>query len=179
MRSSFTYSGKVTINLKLKDKTIPIYTHNQGTTELFLLFAKLLSGTVISKNELPYYLDIQAVDDSGKYITCLHNKLIAVNSYKMKNNTYVTTVEGTVYYQNIDENIGAYSGHRLALLSRNETLLAYIFVDYDTYLSRLSPGTQAVINWELSMDNQEDESSEDTTESNEEESSSTLEGGEI
>ena len=179
MRSSFSYSGKVTIKLKLKNKVIPIYTHNQGTTELFLLFAKLLSGTVITKNELPYYLDIQATDDSGKYISCLQNKIIAVSSYKMKNSTYVTTVEGTVYYQNISSNISTYSGHRLALLSRSNALLAYILIDYDTYLSRLSPGTQAVISWELSLDNQEDDSSEETDTTTEEESSETLDGGGI
>ena len=160
--STFIYEGQVKIKLKIKDKIVDIYdNHNAGLPGLSRMFAKCVVSATISISDTPQYLDLRvsSSDDWSSSTSCLYNKISLSGKYyefDAGENNWVGKLTGVISAVNLKNTVasGSTENYRLYLVSggSEEIQLAYLDMDTQT-LSNLTPGTQAIIEWNMQLKN--------------------------
>lgn len=159
------YRGKVDISLKIGDKTIRMSSHNNGLPYLQRAFCNFIVGNMITIEDIPEFLDLRKqIVANGAWQTCLlsrvhlSGKSWSENTTSQGTNECIATFTGVLAYMNLKEAIprGDTSSYRLYLYSGSlsDTTgyddMAYLDITADE-LSRISPGTQAIVEWSMKL----------------------------
>ncbi len=84
MNNSFSYNGVVTLVQRVDGKEVSKTYHNNGTEQLFELFARAMVGQTVTEMS-PTHIDVLIKDDkTNKFNSVLKNKISIITSYKNK-----------------------------------------------------------------------------------------------
>ncbi len=160
---SFTYKGKVDVNLRIKDKVIHLTQLNHGLPSLSMSFCKFVTGNTLTQEDYPCFLDLRKSNtEEGTYNTNLLSKIPLSGktwSFNTTENNYVATFNAVISFNNLQQAIVRTDSnyYRLYLCSGMSSTqsgvyydLAYLDVTAEA-LSYISPGTQAEIEWSMQL----------------------------
>lgn len=156
--TNVAYLGNVKIRLKIKDKIFEIINHNEGLPELSKSFAKFITGGLITVEDIPQYLDLRKYIDNN-WQSQLNTRISLSGKYFDYDESignWVARLTGVISANYLSNPISRddTSTYRLYLLSGSNppAPLAFIEIGADT-LSNLTPGTQAIIEWNMQLVN--------------------------
>lgn len=163
--TKFIYSGHVNLKIKIGDQIYEMNNHNEGTPFLMRSFAKFLAGEMNIESDTPQFLDLQKGKDSGdgklKWETYLTKtvELTGREWYQNGLDTFACKFTATIPYTALSAGISSddQSKFRLSLYSyegADKIDLAYLGVTAQS-LCRIAPGTQAIIEWVMEVNNEE------------------------
>ena len=153
-KTNLKYNGKVNITVNKKKYK----SHNAGADYLFELFARFLSGYKIDPSSLPRYITIKAESvDGGMSTTILNNSIMVTTETVLADNQkYATRITATLVASNIAvDAISDYENFELWLLNSDDIRIASTEIS-STVLEQVVEGRQAVIEWFLQVDNEEE-----------------------
>lgn len=155
-KMSLEYNGELKIHLKSKNGTQLLGgAHNNGYDPLFKIFAKLLAGVEVDSKELPTSLDIR-YKFGGEYISCLISHIDINKKYGYIDDKYMTIIEAMVPYSSFVSDIlvgfSEQTEFDLVLLNGDNSIMAMTTISY-SYLNRIAPGTQMLIEWRMYVAN--------------------------
>lgn len=167
--SMLSYSGKVNIKFNIGNKIISIDSHNTGTEDLFISLANYLVGNTIKNSNLcliPSVIDIRyssqegSINDSETFLRQEYSiPITRVDIGKTNDDTPHTSVlyEATITYNYLRDSYNANNKYYICLYSNldkdgDRKRLAYLDFSGD-YISLIQPGTQAILTWELEINN--------------------------
>lgn len=166
-RQMFSYEGKATITIEYNGKKIKYSNHNEGTPQLFRLYAKALAGYNTFEDR-PVYLDIRYTVDNSTYKSILTNdlpKLTAGNWYyddfidfTSEDSDITQEKDWITYYTGVIESSDIAGGKvsdlpeaqwRLCILDSGKKEMAFVDLGEisDNNLRLIQPGVKAVIEW--------------------------------
>ena len=151
---SVGYIGSVNISIPINGKTIKINRKNKGLPELFRLLVRALAGNSIATDK-PSYIDLRYLNGYGEGESCLTNRQsISQHSYNLSDGSWVARAASTIPYSALSvtpiSDLGV-SSFRVYLMNKTDDL-AYIDVEAnDVY--RITPGTQALVEWIIKIIN--------------------------
>jgi len=173
-KTFFGYKGSVDLKLTINNRIFELKTHNNGTDYLKKAFTKWLTGNS-NTFDIPQFVDLKR-QENDNFITCLNQDIAVTGKVFLQttdddlklNNAWVARFNAAIPYSAV-----AFSGNfdgfdegkfRLYLLSGWDSSestyhdLAYIDlkVGSDSEISNFSPGTQMVIEWNMTLLNLED-----------------------
>ena len=172
-----SYSGDVSIDLTIQGKTFNIQAHNAGTHYLMKCFAKMLTGNhKTDGTEEPKFLELQCLDmnnfpdgyqvqDSDwksylKAIIPLQRPQYLPqedNSYESPYASFMAVITADNLLQTVE--FDAKKLYRFLLTTAYDEAtglhnqLASLMVDQTT-LMKITPGTEATVNWIMRVQNQ-------------------------
>lgn len=151
MNDLMKYTGTVRIQFKLGDTVYSTVRHNEGLQPLFYLLSRALAGesTVSLK---PTKIDLRE-QKNGIWESAL-NRISNISGLSYgtdESGDWVTRATTTIAYTQLRAGISAGSDYRLYLMSEKDDL-AYLEVPYQD-LSKITAGTQALIDWTLKITN--------------------------
>lgn len=155
IETKIKYSGLVNLNLKINNKIININKNNSGLPDLFRLISKALAGYDVS-DEKPSYIDLRYMNSSGEWESCLSKKQsISQLSYNLNNGSWITKASSTIPYSSLIitpiSSLGENVPFRIFLMNKRNDLA---FIDIDsTDVYKITPGTQALVEWVLKIFN--------------------------
>ena len=166
---NFGYKGVVRLNLKINNKIISITSSNNGTDYLKKAFCKFLSGNYGGSADVPQMLDLRRLDTVNNiWRTCLNQEIVLSGKTYLRTtdaelgvtDNWVARFTAAVPYAALISPIdssddGQYRFYLYGAFDDNDINeryhdLAYIDID-TTSLSRISPGTQALIEWSMQI----------------------------
>lgn len=160
--TTIAYRGNVELDLVIGGKRYKIESHNHGTPALKRAFVRFITGQANRTEDLPQYLDLRYLPEGETtWVGCLTTKIpLSSKNWDYDSNprvdNYVAKFTGNISHDILskditDQDTGTY---RLFLYSINSELvytdLAYLDVRAED-LSRISPGTQAIITWSMQL----------------------------
>ncbi len=166
---NFGYRGIVRLNLKIGDKIISVITKNNGTDYLKKAFCKFLSGNYGGSADIPQMLDLRKLDENNNiWRSCLNQEIILTGKTYLKttdaelgvNDNWVARFSAAIPYAALISPIEASDSgsYRLYLYGTfdstdvNERYHDIAYIDIDALsLSRISPGTQALVEWSMQL----------------------------
>ena len=163
------YKGIVKLDLKIGDKVVTFKSFNNGTDYLKRAFCKFLSGNYGGNPDIPQMIDLRKYDETNDiWRTCLNQEIVLSGKTYLKtsdselgvDNNWIAKFTAAIPYAALIEPIqqSDTSDYRFYLYGAfdsndvNERYhdLAYISIDA-TSLSRISPGTQALVEWSMQL----------------------------
>ena len=159
-----SYSGKVNLKFKIKDKVVSLCIHNAGTKNLFKSLANYLAGNSLLDNDtilIPCCVDIKKggspsfSDDD--FETILKNEAsipitrVAINT-SQNSDSFPVSYEFTITYNSLSEPFNDNYTYFICLCDKNKETLAYLSLEASEY-SLFTEGVQIIATWELTIDN--------------------------
>lgn len=158
------YRGIVDVKLIIDGKKVVLNNHNEGTESLFKSFAKFLTGNGVDVIDTPQFLDLQYKGtDSDKWKSWLSKTVsLSGREYYQDGTDWVAKFSTAIAHSNLIQTITSdmdadgefrlvmYSGTNDEITTPND--LAYLKVAAKD-LARIVPGTQAIIEWAMMIDN--------------------------
>ena len=167
--NNMTYEGIVNIKyLTASGKEIKFRGKNEGLNAMFKYLCKALSGNFTNISaEKPAYFDIRCIykDENGveNSISCLYNKLSISNPeyfYDSALYTWVTRFSIALSYNMLNFNvIDKYLADETArfytyiVSAKGNDFARLNITDSNLLLTQLVPGTQALIEWSMIIEN--------------------------
>ena len=167
--TNLNYKGIVKLDLKIGDKIISFKTFNNGTDYLKKAFCKFLSGNYGGNADIPQMLDLKKFDsESQTFKTYLNQEIILTGKTYLYtsdsqlgiNNNWVARFTAALPYnallepiQDTDTNeyrLYLYGSYDETDINERYHDLAYIKVTAEA-LSRITEGTQALIEWSMQL----------------------------
>lgn len=173
-KTRLTYRGDVAVRLKIGSKVIDVKGYNSGTAYLKKSICKFLSGNYGGAPDIPQMIDLRKKDSSmpdvpASWKTCLNQEIILTgktfliedNNDLGINNNWVARFTAAIPRAALIDAISAddvTNSYRLYLYGSFDELniseryhdLAYIDISAES-LSRITPGTQALIEWSMQI----------------------------
>ena len=167
---NIAYQGNVNVKLVIGGKIINIESHNEGTDFLKKSICKFLSGNYGGEADTPQSLDLREYDaEAEKWITCLNQEILLTGKkYLLTNddalgitNNWVARFTSAIpndalRHTNFSSNVQ----YRLYLVSgfdkdnpdasHRYNDMAYVQISYEA-LNRITPGTQALVEWNMQI----------------------------
>lgn len=159
MKDKLVYTGVATLIRRVDGKTTYNKCYNNGTNELFELYARALVGHNIS-SLLPYSLDLM-VKGTSKLRNTIYVNPLYVPVPKLKDesinpyNVPFARMEALITRDMIDNIPQNTDEAELCLKSKQNNKLASITVNKEflTNLTTTAPGVQLILVWDLYVDN--------------------------
>lgn len=164
MNTSLTYTGRVDIKLKIRNKIIGMEKHNEGDEWLFKAFAKFVTGNSNTEGDIPKYLDIRE-SNAGGWVSILTTPVELTRRYFDNDSNYGWTgiLHGSIAYENLLSTIPDTStgNYRIYLISGYDTDPGQVGQYHDlahtdisaVALSNIAPGVQLLVDWNMSISN--------------------------
>lgn len=165
------YIGDVTVKIKVGDKVITLDNHNNGTPLLNKIICKFLTGNYGGIHEVPQYLDLKynsnpaLSEESKTWETYLSTQIALtgkVYEQSEKYNNWIAKFTAVIYHNNllngISENdpgefkLVLLSGYNSTAPDTSYQVLAELAIE-SYMLARITPGTQAIIEWVMQIKN--------------------------
>ena len=155
INTNMKYEGLVDLCITINGKKTKINAKNNGLPNLFRLISKALAGHDISKEKMSH-IDLRyntAEDEVFK--SCLTRKQsLSQLTYGLDNGSWITRAASTIPYSALafsSFSLLSAKSFRLYLMSKDYDL-AYVEID-GTVLEKITPGTQALVEWVLKISN--------------------------
>lgn len=149
------YKGIVDVSIRFKDKIFSLSNHNSGTEYLQESFARVLTGNYDKLRDTPQLLDLEySIDGGNTWLTYLKST-IDITTKKVVNNAAVfnATIASSDLSEIIEEDSSykyRFSINTNLLDSGNTMSFATINVEPEL-LSKIVPGSQAIVTWTMKM----------------------------
>lgn len=153
--TSIKYKGMVEVTYSIDGKTYSATKHNAGTQELFKLLCRALCGENIQKDK-PAYLDVGNVEND-EWVSSLSSRVQLTGlRYVQEEGNWTAKATATIEQRKFISIPQAGGTIDLRLGALNVSNLATVTIPSDN-LANLKPGMQAIVNWTLSFENEDDE----------------------
>lgn len=170
-KTDLSYRGIVKFKLKIGDKTVSVTQKNNGTDYLKKAVCKFLTGNYGGNADIPQLLDLRqklAGTDPERWITCLNQEIVLTGKTYLQttdselgiDNNWVARFTAAIPYAALLEPISdastdqyrfyLYGAYDSADVYERYHDLAYIDIDAPS-LSRITPGTQALVEWSMQI----------------------------
>lgn len=163
--TELAYRGFIEIKLNYRGKQISILKHNEGTEYLKRTFAQILTGNYNAQQHLPQKLDLEYQNAEGNWISYLSGKidLTAKRPYRYGTQWYASftaLVANANLLDTIEEDSTTkfrfvLTTNNLSLYDNSSEAFAYVEVGADI-LSKIVPGAQAIVTWNMQILNAEE-----------------------
>lgn len=160
MESNIFYNGEVAVRFKIGNKITARQYHNNGTMLLKRLFAMALCGNANAVKYMPAFIDLRQ-EGATAWESILKTKVaVSAPTYGKDTanteQTWYSMFSAIIPYMLLKASVSTSSVYRLYLTSNyiandDENYdLAYIEIS-GTDLAGLEPGTQVLIEWQMSL----------------------------
>lgn len=165
------YVGDVTVKLKVGDKIFKLEKHNTGLPLLRKTICKFLTGNYSGPEELPQFLDLwynadpSLSSESKVWVTYLSSQISLtgkVYEWSTKYNNWVAKFTAVINHNNLLNDIAEsdpgefklviLNGYNPSNVDESYGLLAELPIE-SYMLARITPGTQAIIEWAMQIKN--------------------------
>ena len=145
------YCGNVKIRYIIKGKIVESSYHNEGLDALFKYIARALCGNNVS-GDRPISLDLRKFKD-GTYTSLLNTRsMLSGVYYTYEKGSWVTKTTAVISYSQLNTTgFDESDTYYIYLCSENNDFARLQVTATD--LSRIHPGTQALIEWTLKVSN--------------------------
>ena len=163
--TQLAYKGFIEVKLNYRGKQISILKHNEGTEYLKRTFAQILTGNYNAQQHLPQKLDLQYQNNLGNWVSYLSGKidLTAKRPYRYGTQWYASftaLISSENLLDTIEEDSAtkfrfALTTTNLSLYDNSSEVFAYVDIGTDI-LSKIVPGAQAIVTWNMQILNTEE-----------------------
>ena len=158
------YRGVVDVKLIIGNKRVVLSNHNEGEEALFKAFAKFLTGNSVDVIDTPQFLDLQYKSTDGDKWKSWLSKTVSLSGreYYYDGTNWIAKFSTAIAHSNLIQTITSdmdadgefklvmYSGTNDEITTPSD--LAWLKVAAKD-LARIVPGTQAIIEWSMMVDN--------------------------
>ena len=165
---SLQYIGKVTLSYYVNGNLVRKKVHNNGLPYLMKTFAKCITGNTIVSSDIPQYLDVRKKADDDTWQSILLNLIpLSGKTYQYATDqempNWVAKFTSSINYSSLKSEIQEddKSEYRLYLSSdtdkeSTEKYHDFAYLDVQAVdLAKVSPGTQALVEWTMQINNPE------------------------
>lgn len=163
--TNMAYHGFIDVQINYKGKTINFTKHNEGTTYLKQVFARVLTGNYNIGQDTPQLLDLEYQTGDGKWVSYLLGKIDLTSKKPYRyGNQWFASFTATLTSSNLSDYIQEGSGvnyrfaittNKLSIYDDSTEAFAYVSVS-DELLSKIVPGSQAIVTWNMQLINEEE-----------------------
>lgn len=163
--TTMAYHGFIEMKINYKGKVLTFEHHNEGTEYLKKVFARVLTGNYNQNQDTPQLLDLEYLAPDGNWISYLLNKIDLTSKKPYRYGTqWYASFTATLTSADLSDYIQEGSGiryrfvittNKLTLYEDSTEAFAYVEVS-DELLSKIVPGSQAIITWNMQIVNQEE-----------------------
>lgn len=158
------YKGYVQLKIKINDKVITVKDHNNGLPYLQKVFCNFLIGNLITIEDIPECLDVRRQENgSSPWVSYLLSKIhLTSKSWNIETeggvDNYIATFTAVIPSTSLIQPISKSDTGNFRLYLQTGALspttgyndLAYLDISAEE-LSKISPGTQAIIEWSMKL----------------------------